>query len=126
MAHRILMYKSSTFFRAHGVFRKNFKLEEMLGLLLKQLIGICIASFFHPKCLTRCVTMASRVMPCNGSLEVCIRNITKVGVRIFLLTCILYNARFKIAIGFRLIYEVAVINALRKFLLQEVIDNIVY
>jgi len=33
-------YNSSTFFRAHGVFRKNFKLDWMLGSFLKQLTSM--------------------------------------------------------------------------------------
>lgn len=43
------MYKSSTFFLAQGVLRKNFKEELMLGLLVKQLIFIIAPSCSHPK-----------------------------------------------------------------------------
>lgn len=45
----ILIYKSSTSFLAQGVFRRNVRLDEMLGLLLKQLIRICWPNVSHPK-----------------------------------------------------------------------------
>ena len=42
-------YSSSTFFRAHSVLRKNFKLELMDGLLLKQLTGTRFDNSSQPK-----------------------------------------------------------------------------
>lgn len=36
------MYKSSTFLRAQGVLRKNFKLEDTLGSEVKQFIGMIL------------------------------------------------------------------------------------
>ena len=41
-------YKASTFLRAHGVRRRNFKLESILGLFPKQLTRTCRASRSHP------------------------------------------------------------------------------
>lgn len=42
------IYKSSTFFRAQGVFLKNTKLDLMLGSKLKQLILIILPKSSHP------------------------------------------------------------------------------
>jgi len=44
-----LIYKSSTFFRAQGVLRKNFNDEFIVGLLVKQLILIMEPNCSHPK-----------------------------------------------------------------------------
>lgn len=63
-----LIYSSSTFFRAQGVLRKNFKEELMPGLLVKQLMRMIWPSSSQPKWCTSSVKMASSVFPCNGSL----------------------------------------------------------
>ncbi len=44
----ILIYKFSTFFLAQGVLRKKVRLDLMLGLLIKQLIGIILPISSHP------------------------------------------------------------------------------
>jgi hypothetical protein len=43
-------YNSSTFLRAQGVRRKNFKLDLMLGSLLKQRMGMRFANSAQPYC----------------------------------------------------------------------------
>ena len=43
------MYKSSTFFLAQGVFRKNFNDEFMEGLLVKQFILMMLPRCSQPK-----------------------------------------------------------------------------
>ena len=45
---KVERYKSSTLSLAHGVLRKNFKLDLTEGLLLKQLILIIQDSSFQP------------------------------------------------------------------------------
>ena len=62
------MYKSSTFFLAHGVLRKNLRLELMLGFEMKQLIRIKLPRSSHPNCSTKKSKMLSNVLPCSGSL----------------------------------------------------------
>ena len=57
------MYKSSTFFLAQGVLRKNFKLEFMLGFDMKQLIRIKLPRSSHPICSTKKIKMLSKVLP---------------------------------------------------------------
>jgi hypothetical protein len=44
-----LMYSSSTFFLAQGVFLKNFSEELMLGLLVKQLMRMMEPNSSQPK-----------------------------------------------------------------------------
>jgi hypothetical protein len=44
-----LMYSSSTFFLAQGVFLKNFSEELMLGLLVKQLMRMIEPNSSQPK-----------------------------------------------------------------------------
>ena len=64
------MYMSSTFCLAQGVFRKNFKLDFILGLSKKQLIRILYPNSSHPKVSYNSVTILSRVFPCNGSFDI--------------------------------------------------------
>lgn len=67
----VWMYSCSTFCRAHGVLRKNVRLELMLGSLAKQFILILRAISSHPYCSTRVSRMNFRVLPCKGSLLMC-------------------------------------------------------
>lgn len=60
-------YKSSTFLRAQGVLRRNFRLDEMLGSLVKQCIVILFPSSSHPYCSTRCSRIICSVFPYRGS-----------------------------------------------------------
>ena len=60
--------RSSTFFLAQGVWRKNFKLDLMLGFSLKHLIGMRFPSSVQPYCLTSWVSIISSVIPCKGLL----------------------------------------------------------
>ena len=62
-------YSSSTFFLAHGVLLKNFKLDFMLGSLRKHWIGMRLPSSSQSYCSTRRVRIVSSVMPCKGSLD---------------------------------------------------------
>jgi hypothetical protein len=64
----MLTYKSSTFFRAQGVLRRNARLDLMLGSNLKHRMSIMLPRSSHPKCSTSSVTIISRVFPCSGSL----------------------------------------------------------
>jgi hypothetical protein len=48
-SYKVLIYSSSTFFLAHGVFRKNVRLDLMLGSLVKQLIRMRLPNSSHPK-----------------------------------------------------------------------------
>jgi len=59
-------YNSSTFLRAHGVLRKNFKLDLMLGSCVKQRTGTAAAIASQPMLSDSCVTIASSVMPSKG------------------------------------------------------------
>ena len=59
-------YKSSTAFLAHGVRRRKFKLDLILGSLVKQRILILLPKPGQPYCSTKRVSTASRVMPCRG------------------------------------------------------------
>jgi hypothetical protein len=63
-----LRYISSTFFRAQGVLRKNFRLERMLGFSVKQRIGIRAPMVKKPYVSTRWFRMDANVIPCRGSL----------------------------------------------------------
>lgn len=74
------IYKSSTFLRAQGVLRKNLRLLFMLGLLLKQLMGMSLPSSSQPYISTRCVTIIWSVLPWRGSFDIC---------------CDILNARYK-------------------------------
>lgn len=56
-------YNSSTFFRAHGVLRKNFKLDLMLGSCVKQRTGTAALIASQPIRSDSWVTIISRVMP---------------------------------------------------------------
>ena len=59
----LLMYNSSTFARAQGVLRKNVRLDLMLGLLIKQLMGINFPKRSKPNSSTSSVTIFSSVTP---------------------------------------------------------------
>lgn len=68
-------YSSSTLLRAHGVLRKNFKLDLMLGSCVKQRTGTAAAIASQPMLPDSRVTIISRVMPsrfgrCTGFLLV--------------------------------------------------------
>lgn len=69
----VRMYSSSTFLRAHSVLRKNVRLDFMEGLLLKQLMFIWFASVGHPLRSTKKVRIASKVLPCKGSIKCALR-----------------------------------------------------
>src|ERR1035438_9793820 len=60
---RIRKYNSSTLARAHGVLRKNFKLDLILGSCIKQRIGTAAPIASQPMPSESCVTIASSVMP---------------------------------------------------------------
>lgn len=64
-----IKYSSSTFFLAHGVLLKNFKLDFMLGSLRKHWIGMRLPSSSQSYCSTRRVKIVSSVIPCKGSLD---------------------------------------------------------
>ena len=66
-----LRYKSSTFFLAQGVFLRNFKLDLMLGSLVKQRISMCLPNSTQPYCSTNRSRIFSSVMPCKGLLVCC-------------------------------------------------------
>jgi hypothetical protein len=66
----IRMYKSSTFFLAQGVLRKNVKLDLMPGLLIKQLMVIIRPRSSQPKKPTSSVSIASNVLPWRGSFDI--------------------------------------------------------
>lgn len=66
----IRTYKSSTFFLAQGVLRKKVKLDLMLGLLIKQLMVMRLPRSSQPKCPTNSMSIDSKVLPCNGSLDI--------------------------------------------------------
>ncbi len=68
----VCKYNSSTFFLAHSVFLKNLRLDLMLGSLLKQFIFITLPKRSQPWYSTRCVNIASRVLPWSGLLGCCI------------------------------------------------------
>ena len=61
-----LKYNSSSFFRAQGVFRKNFKLDLMLGPFVKQWDGTRLPSSSQPYCSASRVRSISSVIPCRG------------------------------------------------------------
>src|SRR5690606_15830144 len=65
---RVSRYSASTCSRAHGVRRRNLRLEAMLGSWLKQRMSIRRPSPAQPKRATRSVTMRSRVRPWIGFL----------------------------------------------------------
>src|SRR5215207_10500141 len=59
-------YSSSTFFLAQGVRRKNVRLDLMLGLSVKHLMGMRLPSSAQPYCSTSWFRIASSVIPCRG------------------------------------------------------------
>jgi hypothetical protein len=63
MVHPTFKYNSSTFLRAHGVLRKNFRLDPMLGSCVKQRIGTAAPIAAQPMLSDSCVTIASSVTP---------------------------------------------------------------
>ena len=65
---KVCKYNSSTFARAQAVRLKNFKLDLMLGSLMKHWMGMRFPSSFQPYCSTRRVTIISSVTPCKGLL----------------------------------------------------------
>ncbi len=62
-------YQASTFSRAHGVRRRNLRLDLTEGSLKKQRIGMRRHISAQPCRATRVVSTASRVMPCSGSRD---------------------------------------------------------
>lgn len=52
-SRKLRRYSSSTFFLAQGVLRRKFKLERMLGLWLKQFMGIKLPISAQPYRSTR-------------------------------------------------------------------------
>jgi hypothetical protein len=56
-------YSCSTFVRAHGVLRKNLKLDLMLGSCVKQRTGTAAPIASHPIRSDSCVMIISSVMP---------------------------------------------------------------
>ena len=60
---------TSTFSLAHGVLRRNFRLDLMLGSCLKQLISTFLASPSQPYCVCNSVSSVSKVTPCKGFLD---------------------------------------------------------
>ena len=62
----VLRYRASTFALAHGVRRRNVRLDLMLGFSLKQLMRMRNPSSSKPYCSTRNFKMVSRVMPWRG------------------------------------------------------------
>lgn len=63
IVHLDFKYNSSTFLRAHGVLRKNFRLDLMLGSCVKQRIGTAAPIASQPMHSDSRVTIASSVMP---------------------------------------------------------------
>jgi len=61
------MNQSSTRFRAHGVLRRNVRLDLTVGLNWKQRTGMRRPISSQPCRWTSWLRMASSVMPCNGS-----------------------------------------------------------
>ena len=61
------MYHPSTRSRAQGVFRRNVRLDFTLGSWRKQRIGTRRPISAHPYRSTSSLTIASSVIPCNGS-----------------------------------------------------------
>src|SRR5688572_1720274 len=59
-------YRLSTFARAHGVLRRNFRLDATLGFSVKHRMRTCTPSSAQPKCATSSVTICSSVTPCSG------------------------------------------------------------
>ena len=64
----LLIYNSSTFALAQGVFRKNFRLDFTLGSWMKQLMEINFPKRSKPNSSTSSVTIFSNVIPCRGSI----------------------------------------------------------
>ena len=64
----MVKYKASTLSLAHGVLRRNLRLDLMLGSLIKQLTGMRSARPSQPQCSNSVVTIASSVMPWSGLL----------------------------------------------------------
>jgi len=61
------MNQPSILVRAHGVFRRNVRLDFTLGLIWKQRMGMRRPISAQPCRATNFLTMLSSVMPCNGS-----------------------------------------------------------
>ena len=66
---KTLTYRSSTFFRAQGVFRKNLRLDVIVGSKRKHRTGIRCASPFQPTCSTKRLRITASVTPCSGSFK---------------------------------------------------------
>jgi hypothetical protein len=62
-------YNRSTFVLAHGVFRRNVRLDLMLGSKRKQRTGTCRPSSSQPNWATSSVRIFSSVTPCSRSWE---------------------------------------------------------
>lgn len=62
------MYSSSTLERAQGVLRKNVKLDVILGLSLKQLMGIKVPSSSQLYLANNSPSIICNVLPCSGLL----------------------------------------------------------
>lgn len=75
---RMRKYNSSTFFLAQGVLRRNLRLDEILGSILKQLMSMSIAISSQPMRVTKWVRIISSVLPCRGSLEGVLMNAAKI------------------------------------------------
>jgi len=65
------MYSFSTFSLAHGVLRRNFRLDLIDGSLLKQRMLMMLPNSVQPKRSNSCVTICSSVTPCSGLLACC-------------------------------------------------------
>jgi len=65
-AHFTRKYNFSTMARAHGVLRKNFRLDLRLGSWLKQRIGTAAPIASQPMRSTSRVTIISSVMPSSA------------------------------------------------------------
>ena len=59
-------YRVSTFARAHGVLRKTFRLDAMLGSWLKQRSAMRSPNPGQPYVATSLVSITSSVTPCKG------------------------------------------------------------
>jgi hypothetical protein len=61
-----LRYNCSTFSLAQGILRKKFKLDLIVGLLLKQLIGTRSAILSQPYTSTSLSIISTSFTPCKG------------------------------------------------------------
>lgn len=62
-------YIASTFARAHGVRRRNLRLDDTLGSEMKHAIFTRFPIRSHPTCSTSSWSICSSVMPCKGLLS---------------------------------------------------------